>query len=200
MANSDGITWHAFARVYKYDADVVDWLKRLLGYEPKAADFERFRIKPNGYAQAAGNVLCAGGVANLTALLVGSGGQALSSTTRALVGVGSSSTAASASDTKLGADGGSAWYQAVDSAPTRITMSQTDDTIQCVSTFTTNNGNFAWNEWGWGFITSGASITSSATLASCGTGATLINHKVPSPYLGTKENGSWVLTTTVQFK
>jgi hypothetical protein len=190
----DGIKWTAHALVEKYDEPIVRDLTKFLGYEPKSADFKRFSIKPNAVAEAPGNLLCINGLANMTNLITGLGGQALNST-RTFLGVGATSTAATAADTALGANGGSAWYQVVDSAPTRTTTSQTNDTIQTVSTFTSANGNFAWQEWGLGFTT--AAITSSATLASVGTGAALINHKIAS--LGTKASGAaWAFTVTIQ--
>lgn len=194
----DGIIWNAFARVYKYDAEVVRELTELLGYEPKAADFERLNIEHSDYAEADGNLLCINGLGNITNRLTGSG--TAMSATLSFVGVGSVSTAATAADTALGGNGSSttAWYQVVDSAPTRTTTVEANDTIQCVSTFASANGNFAWQEWCWGLITSGTT-TSSGTLASVGTGAFMVNHKIAS--LGTKASGSsWVFTTTVQFQ
>lgn len=190
----DGINWKAYGHVAKYEPETVRELTEFLGYEPKAVDFARMAITPDGEAEAFGNLLCVNGLANMTNLLIAGGGQGLTAT-RTFVGVGATATAATAADVHLGSDGASAWYQAVDSAPTRVTTSQTNDTIQCVSTFASGNGNFAWAEWGWGFTT--GTITASATLASVGTGAALINHKIAS--LGTKASGaSWVFTTTVQ--
>jgi len=194
MRDHDGINWKAYGHVAKYTPETVRELTDFLGYEPMAADYARLSIKPDDEAEAFGNLLCINGLANLTNLAIGGGGQTLIST-RSGVGVGATATAATAADTHLGADGGSAYYQAFDSNPTRVTTSQTNDTIQGVCTFASANGNFAWAEWGWFFTT--AAITPGATLSGVGTGAALINHKIAS--LGTKASGaSWVFTTTVQ--
>lgn len=198
MTKRDGIIWNAFAHVDKYDAKVVQELTHILGYEPKAADFARLGVEPNDTAEAEGNLLCKFGLANITNRLI-SGGTAMSATL-SFVGVGSSATTATNADTVLGGNGSSttAWYQVVDSIPLQITTSQSNDTIQCISTFVSANGNFVWNEWCWGLITSGTT-TASGTLASVGTGAFMVNHKIAS--LGTKALGaSWVFTTTVQFQ
>ncbi|MCW2901541.1 MAG: RoPhREQ1 gp62, partial [Streptosporangiaceae bacterium] len=144
----DGINWHAHARVQKYSDDQVAWARRASGLlEPEGAFLQRHCGEPeHGYAEADGNVLVTVGLDAITKLLIASGSaQAFSGPTRAIVGVGATSTPGTIADTALGADGGSAWYQGCDSSnPT-----QANGVMTCVATFTTGNGNFAWNEWCW---------------------------------------------------
>lgn len=194
----DGFKWHAHARIDKYSPEVVEELTRVLGYEPKAEDFKRLSVDPHAVVEVDGNILVAGGLAMLTNALIGGTADPLTSA-RAFCGVGATATAATTSDAILGANGGSAWYQAFDSNPTRTTTTVTNDTIQGVSTFASANGNFAWNEWCWATTTTGT-ITGNATLASVSTGTeTMWNHKIAS--MGTKASGaSWVFTTTVAFQ
>jgi hypothetical protein len=188
----DVLKWHAHARVQKYSDDQVAWASRASGLiEPPGAFLQRHCGEPeDGYAEADGNLLVTVGLDAITKLLTAIGGaQAFSGPTRAIVGVGDQSTTAVIGDTHLGGDGANAWYQGCDSSnPT-----QANGVITCVCTFTTSNGNFAWNEWGWATCT--GSITPGATLASVATGSKLWNHKIQS--LGTKSSGSWVLTSTV---
>lgn len=192
LRGRDGISWHAHALVQKYSDDQVEWTRRASGVtEPLGALLQRHCGEPeDGYAEADGNLLVTAGLDAITKLLIASGSpQAFSGPTRAIVGVGATSTAAAITDTALGADGGSAYYQGCDSAnPT-----QANGVITTVATFTTGNANFAWAEWCWATCT--GSITPGATLASAATGTKLWNHKIQS--LGTKVSGSWVLTTTV---
>ena len=192
MSSSDAISWKAYARVDKFTDDQVEFARRKTGTaEPEGAVLARLCGGPeDGYAEAFGNLLVTVGLDAITKLLIASGGpQAFSGPTRAIVGVGATSTSASTSDTALGADGGSAYYQGCDSAnPT-----QSNGVITCVATYTTGNANFHWQEWCWATCT--GSITPGATLASVATGTKLWNHKIQD--LGTKASGSWVLTATV---
>jgi hypothetical protein len=191
--NIGGINWKAFACVHKYDPATVALAAERLGYEPKAADFAELGIAHDDYAEAPDNILVSTGISNITNLLIGGGGNTMTST-RTIVGVGATSTGAAIADIHLGADGGSAWYQVVDSAPTRSTVTATNDTLTCVSTFASGNGNFAWAEWCWATCT--GTITAGATLASAATGTAMVNHKIAS--LGTKVSGAvWVFTATV---
>lgn len=197
----DGIKWQAHARVDKYSPEVVEELTRILGYEPQADDFARLSVDPTSVVEVDGNLITTLGLGNLTNLLTGGGGTAIT-TTRGIVGVGSTATAATAADTALGANGSAAngttgcWYQAFTSV-TRTTTTVTNDTVTGVTTYASADGNMAWAEWGWAISTSGT-VTGSATLASVATGTALVNHKIAA--MGTKASGaSWVFTTTVQF-
>lgn len=193
MANTkhDGLNWHAFAHVDKYDPEVVEELTRVLGYEPTSADFARMSVTPSSTAEADGNLLTTAGLQRITNLIIGSGAAAFN-TSQSVVGVGATNTAATTGDTALAGNGSSttAWYQATDSVPTAV-----NGVLTAISTFTSSNGNFAWNEWCW--VVSTGTITAGNAIASIGATANqILNRKVAS--LGTKASGaSWVFTTTV---
>ncbi len=193
----DGIKWNPRARIDKYSPEVVEELTRILGYEPKKADFERFSADPYAVTEVEGNILVSTGISELTNLIIGGGGQALTNA-RGIVGVGDTNTAAAIGNTALAANGANAYYQGIDGGggPTRSTTTATNDTITVVSTFASGNANFAWNEWCWATSTSGT-ITGNATLASVSSGTeVMLNRKVAS--MGTKASGaSWAFTTTV---
>lgn len=194
MEKRDGINWKAFAKVEKYNAETVAELTKILGYEPRAADFERMQIKADDIACVDGNILVDLGIQAITGLICNLGSQQPLVALRTFVGVGATATTATIADTHLGSDGGSAWYQVADSAPSRSTVSATNDTITTICTYGSGNANFAWAEWCWGTTT--AAITPGATLSGVGTGAMMLNHKIAS--LGTKASGaSWVFTSTI---
>lgn len=191
----DGIKWSMYARIDKYDPDVVEEITRILGYEPKAADFERFSVDPSAVLEVPGNLITTVGLGNLTNLLIAGGGNPLTAA-RAFVGVGDSSTAAAVGNTDLSA-ASNKYYNTFDANPTRVTTTVTNDSVQGVSTFGTSVANFAWEEWGW-FTTSSGTITPGTTVnVSSGT-EEIFNRKVAS--MGTKASGaSWVFTTKVTF-
>lgn len=193
----DGIKWTAQATIDKYSPEVVAELTRLLGYEPTKADFDRLGADPFAVTEVEGNLITTAGLGFITAALIAGTFDPLS-VTRSFCGVGATATAATVADTVLGANGGSAYYQAFDGAPTRVTTTVTNDAIQGVSTFASGVGNFAWNEWCWASTTTGA-ITPGATLASVTSGTeTMWNHKIAS--MGTKGAGAaWAFTTKVTF-
>lgn len=194
----DGIKWSPVARIDKYSPEVVEELTRILGYEPKAADFTRFSADPFAVAEVEGNVICVGGLAMITAALISGTFDPLTGTAsgRSFVGVGTDSgTAALASQTAL--VGASQYYNTFDSNPTRVTTTNTNDAIQGVSTFGTSVANHAWNEWAWFSTTAGTITPGTAVNVSSGT-ETMWNRKVAS--MGTKASGaSWVFTTKVTF-
>jgi len=204
--DNDTLHWRPAVHIDKYSDDQTAWANARLGrlflpgtirrgVSPRYRNLLRRALELTGepelgYAGSHGNLLVTAGLDAITKLLIASGApQAFSGPTRAIVGVGATSTAATIADTALGADGGSAYYQGCDSAnPT-----QSNGVITTVCTFTTGNANFAWAEWCWATCT--GSITPGATLSGVATGTKLWNHKIQS--LGTKVSGSWVLTATV---
>jgi hypothetical protein len=193
MTDSDGIRWQPHALVEKYSPDQTAYAVRVSGVaEPEGKVLRALCGDPeDGTAEAYGNLLVTAGLDAITKLLTAIGGaQAFSGPTRAIVGVGATSTAATIADTVLGSDGASAYYQGCDSSnPT-----QANGVITTVATFASGNANFAWQEWCWATCT--GSITPGATLASVATGTKMWNHKIQS--LGTKGSGaSWVFTTTI---
>lgn len=203
--SNDGIKWLASARIQKYSPDQVEWAAARLGHNPIGYELEElFREPEDGVLDVKGNLITTAGLGNITNLLIAGGGDGLTAA-KTIVGVGSTSTAATVADIALGANGTAAngttgcWYRGADSAPTRVTTTVTNDSIQAVATFNDNNSNFAWNEWGWAVQSGTGSITPSATLASTTAATeTLINHKIAS--MGTKATGAtWVFTTKVTF-
>jgi hypothetical protein len=186
----DGIKWSPRAHIAKYNPDVVRELTEYLGYEPQAADYERLSIRPNDETEVIGNLLTTAGLNRITNLIIGEGSLQAFDDSHAVVGVGNSTTAAAVGNTALGADGGSAWYQAAGGG-----VSASNGTITAISTFASGDANFAWEEWCWVVVT--GTITASNTLASVGsTSEQMLNRKVAS--MGTKASGaSWVFTTTV---
>lgn len=193
----DGINWHAFAHVDKYSPEQTAWATAKLGYEPQGDKLRELFAEPeDGFAEADGNLLTTVGLTTITSLLIGtspSGKLYPLANANAVCGVGATATAATVADTVLGANGGSAYYQQMDSTYPQVSAGVI--TGQC--TYASGNANFAWAEWGWASGT--GTITAGATLASVyGTGASfsLWNHKIQS--LGTKVSGaSWVFVTTV---
>lgn len=188
----DGIKWHAFAKVHKWNAEQVAELAERIGREPKFADFERYEINPAGIATADGNLLTTAGLQRITNLIIGAGGQAFTTTgtNRAMAGVGDSATAANIADASLGGNSSThSWWQALDAQATAV-----NGVITANTTFASGDGNFAWNEWGWAIAT--AAPVASAVFNTATTTGTLLNHKVQS--LGTKTAGAvWTLQATI---
>lgn len=190
----DGIKWHAFARVIKYSPATVAEITKDIGHEPTGADLRyleaKHGLKPDGIAEADGNLLTTAGLTRITNLIIGGGLQALS-TTRAMAGVGNSATAATVGDAALGGNSASnSWWQAMDAANPTVAAG----VITGNTTYGASDGNFAWNEWGWGIAT--AAPVSSAVFATATTTGVLLNHKVQS--LGTKAVSSvWTLQATI---
>lgn len=191
----DGLRWRPSIRVDQYSPERVRELTELLGYEPKAEDFARLGEAPERVVEVDGNLLTTVGLGLITGLIIGAGGNAMT-TTQTAIGVGSVATAEAVGDTQLGGNGNSstAWYQLVDASPgiTRTTTAVTNDTIVGQATFASANANFAWNEWC--FVTGSGVFTSGNAIASLSTGTeVMVNHKTTS--MGTKVSGAvWVVT------
>jgi len=202
MAGTEGIKWIVEARVEKYTDEQVDYATARTGIDAPGGDILRHvcGTPDDGIAHAHGNLLTTVGLTAITALLTGTGGsgalynlKAGSPTTNAIMGVGTSATAAAITDVALGSDNtANAYYQNMDA--TYPTVAAGVITGQC--SFLTGVANFAWNEWcfasGNGTITPGIALGSVfATNAS----KAMWNHKIQS--LGTKTSGTWVLVATV---
>lgn len=186
MASLDSIKWVAHAHIDKYDEGVVEELTQFLGYEPKGADFERLRIKPNDQAEAKGNALENAGLTRITTLIIGGGGLAYTATT-GRIGTGDSTTAFDATHTDLQAASGSThrYFMTLDATYPQVSVG----VITSRATFGTADGNYAWQEWCW-------DVTAATVAAGTTVGTTMLNRKVAS--LGTKASGaSWVFTTTI---
>lgn len=188
--NQININWHAHARVLKYTPKQVADVENFLGRKAVQADFEGLGVKPSDMTEADGNLLTTAGLNRITNLIIGGGAQAFTNS-RAVIGVGDSSTAATVSDTELGGAGAAhEWYMGADASnPT-----QSNGVITCNATFNDNNSQFVWNEWGFAIAT--AAVTASASFTTATTTGILLNRKVQS--LGTKGAGAtWTLQATI---
>jgi hypothetical protein len=191
----DSITWDMQARIIKYHPETVERLTRQMGHEPLGFHLRHLEsiglLVPDEVVEAPGNLLVTGGLNRVTSLIIGGGGTALAHAD-AIVGVGTSTTAATTADTALGGDGNAstAYYQQADGGyPT-----QANGVVTCNCTYQSGVANFAWNEWLWA-IASGT-LTAGNTLSGVGTSPLALNHKVQS--LGTKASGSiWTLSATL---
>lgn len=180
--NRERILWRPVAKLEKYSFEELDRLG-LLDVDGTALRAEG--VKPYEARISEGNLLMNAGINRLISLLIGGGGQAFTNTyTR--IGVGDGTTAAAATQTDL--TGASKYFQACDAG---FPNGSTAQTLTAQSTFGNAVANFAWNEWG---IDQGGAGTSTSGST---VGAPLLNRKVPSPSLGTKTSGSWVLTVTI---
>ena len=185
---NDTITWSPEILVHKYSADTLAAIADHLGHEPSGGDLIALResghFPADDAAHEEGNLLTTAGVTRIMSLLAGAGGAAFNNA-QAIVGVGTSTTAAAVADTKLGGDGSTstAYYQGADASYPTVNAG----VLTCYSTFGTANANFAWNEWCFAIAT--GTLTPGATLASVGTSPILMNHKAPVS-LGTKSAGT----------
>lgn len=182
MLTADKAIWRPVARVEKFAHADLDRLG-LLDVDGTALRAEG--VKPYEVAISEGNLLLTAGVNRLVSLLIGAGGQAYSPTF-ARLGVGDGTTAVTASQTDLA--GPNKFFKACDNG---FPNGSTSATLTAQSTYDTNTANFAWNEWG---IDPGGGGTSASNAVVV---APLLNRKVPSPSLGTKASGVWVLTVTI---
>ncbi|MGW0052029.1 hypothetical protein [Nocardia nova] len=194
--SDDIFRWHAEAKVIKFEPATVLDMIRHVGREPVGHEIEdlvqRGVFLPDDIHHEDGNLLTSAGLNRLTALFEGAGG-AVFNAAQAIIGVGSSTTAAAVGDTALGGNGSAstAYYQGVDTGyPT-----QANGVINANATFGTGNGNFTggWQEWCLAIAT--GTITPGPTLASVGTSPVMFNHKVAN--LGVKASGAiWTLQAT----
>lgn len=199
MGATDGVKWHAHARVIKYGPEAVAEIARDLGHEPSGPELrwleDRYGLVPDEITEADGNLLTTAGLGRITSLIIGGGGQALTAGSRAMAGVGDSTTAATVADASLGGNSSThSWWQAMDAANPSVS----GGVITGNTTYASGDGNFTagWQEWGWGIAT--AAPVASAVFATATTTGLLLNHKVQA--LGTKVAGAvWTLNATVTF-
>lgn len=200
---NDGIKWFGRARVIKYDQSTVDEITRDIGHEPSGEDLRwlesRYGLVPDGVSEWSGNLLTTLGLDRVTKLIIGGAGNAFTNA-NAMVGVGdhggNSTQSQAVGDTDLAAATGAThrYIQGADASnPT-----QANGVITCNATFTSSNGNFAWNEWALGIATGAITPSGASTFASvAGTSAVMLNHAVPVSSFGTKASGSWTLQATI---
>ena len=140
------------------------------------ADDRALGLPPNDTVSVEDNLLVNEGIQLLLDLLIGAGGTAFNNA-NSYIGVGDSTTAASAAQTGLQASSNKD-YQAMESS----FPSRSSQTVTWKAVWGSSEGNFAWNEWS---IANGNSDS-----------GTNLNRKVAS--LGTKSSGSeWTLTVTI---
>lgn len=162
-STAEGFKWEAKATVHKWD---------------RSEDYDA-GLPCNEVVDAGNNILLNAGITRLLNLLTGAGGTAYNAT-NSRIGVGDSTTAATASQTDLQA-ATNKFYQLVSSTP-----GVSAQTVTFVAAFGSADGNFAWQEWG---------IDNGTTSNTTGV-APMLNRKVVS--MGTKSSGStWTLTVTI---
>lgn len=156
---------HTTWRVDKYHEDIADWVGR-------EEEFYR-RFKPYESLEYDGNLYVNAGIALTLDLLIGAGGTVFSNA-NAHIGVGDSSTAASAGQTNL-----QAATNKFRKAMEATFPSRSAQTLTFKSSYGSGEANFAWEEW---------------AIFNDSTAGTMLNRKVQS--FGTKAGGTWVLTAT----
>ena len=163
----------------KWSEDAVSFVRRRLGLpdfaEVSSELLRKFIGKAEIEDEVKGNLLLNEGISELLDLMAGEGSPTAFNTANARIGVGDSSTAASASQTDLQAATNKTYKGMNGVYPTR-----TAQTMDWQADFTSGEANYAWNEW---VIDNGA------------TAAKTLNRKVES--LGTKTTGTWTLTGSV---
>jgi hypothetical protein len=186
-------------RVERWDADQAEWAARKAGRdsgvtEPDGEHFRRYGLKPYLVTEDHDcNIVLQAG---WTALLGGIAGTSVTnklSATNGRIGVGTSTTAASWTQTALAGDTGSgsttSYYQLVSGAPV-IAATSSPATLTLSASFAGSVANFPWNEFGTDNYTA-----SGVTTTGLGAGYILLNRGLSSQ--GTKSSGQvWVCTQT----
>jgi hypothetical protein len=179
LEDVDSLKWTPFMTLEKWTKDQVAWVRVMTGIQqPDGALLARY-VRPHEILHVAGNLLTNTGLNRISSLILGAGGQALTSTAVRL-GVGDSSTAATAGDTSLGTN---QYYQVMDASYPQFS----NGVMTFKATFPESVANFTWQ--GWGLDVGTPTVTSGSTVN------TLINHKIHA--LGTKIFGAWSLTVTL---
>jgi hypothetical protein len=132
------------------------------------------RAEPWEVIEGEGNILVNAGIALMLDKLIGAAGDVFSNA-NAHIGVGDSSTAASATQTDL-----QAATNKLRKAMEATYPSRSGQTMTWRSVFGAADANFAWAEW---------------AIFNASSSGTMLNRKVES--LGTKSGGSWQLTVSI---
>jgi hypothetical protein len=186
--------------VRRWDADQTRWAAARLGLNPAAPDcrvlqgqFRELKLEPYLVTLDEDcNLITQGGWAALLGGIAGTSIVNKFSSTYGRIGIGTSTTASSYADVKLGGDTGSgsttSWYQACAAAPA-LTTASTPPTLVFTATFGGSAANFAWNEFGVdNYNISGATIQGLSNVV-------LIDHGVSAQ--GAKTGGAtWGATVT----
>jgi hypothetical protein len=174
--------------VRRWDEEQVTWArKRRGGREPGHRDFSALHLSPYLVTEYCGNVITNAGYQALLASAT-TGGTPLFTASKGRLGVGSSTTAATAADTHLGGDGSSTTclYKFMSAAP--VIGTGTNKTWTFTATFQASDFNQSWQEFG---IDQGTADGTSVT-------AVFLNHAISNQ--GTKTSGQvWTATATLSF-
>jgi hypothetical protein len=165
MERKESARWLCRFRLSKYREDINP-------YRGREGEFHRL-FQPYEVIDGEGNLLLNNGIDEMWDLIVGDSANHFNNA-GAQIGVGDSSTAASATQTDLQAATNKA-YNGMDSGyPASASQKATFK-----ASFGDSEGNFAWNEW----------VVKQATSGKC------LNRKVES--LGTKTSGTWTLEVNI---
>lgn len=184
----EGVQWKSSSTVEKFSPDQVVYATALLGHEPTGTELLALVGTPEDgiVIDPTSNLLTTAGLGRITSLIIGGGGQAATATA-ARVGVGNSSTAASAGQTDLQASSGAGNRQFNTMEATYPQASAGVLTFK--ASYASGEALFAWAEWG---IDIGTPTVSAGTTVN----ALLLNRKVADN--GTKATGSvWAFTVTI---
>jgi hypothetical protein len=182
--------------VQKWDDDQTNWMYRKMEHVPghitiPGASFLRFKVMPYEEFTYNGNLITQAGWGQLfKAITVGS--PTLFSATVGRIGVGTSVSAAAATDTALGSIAsmtGNNW-KLCGVTPT-VTSAATPGTLVFTATFGATDAVGAWNEFAIDQGTASAGPTVTAT-------APMMNHST-NIGAGTKAGGTWTATATLSF-
>lgn len=189
--------------VQRWDAEQTSWAAGRLGVDARRGNvsitpgmFAGLNVAP--YSETFDencNLITLGGWAALLGGIAGTSIVNKLSATDARIGVGTSATAATAADAKLGGDtGGSSttsYYQLVSAAPV-ISTASAPSTLTLAATFGTSVANFTWAEF------SSDNYTASGVTAQSLSNLVFLNHGVSAQ--GTKASGqTWTATEIISF-
>lgn len=179
----ESVKWKCRYRIQKYNSDIEEYfkafgssegLRRFLEENPPSEDIERD-----------GNLLMTLGAASIwTALTSSTAATGPFAASTAAIGVGDSTTAASASQSNLQAS-----FNAYRAPMNSGFPAVVNNTVQFQASFGASVANFAWNEWG---------VFSEVGSGSPPAGGVMLNRAVPSGGLGVKStNSTWILSVTL---
>jgi hypothetical protein len=165
MERKESARWLCRFRLSKYREDIES-------YRGGEREFHRL-FKPYEVIEGEGNLLLNSGIDEMWDLMVGDSANHFNNAT-AQIGVGDSSTAASASQTDLQAATNKTYKGMESGYPTSTSQKATFK-----ASFGDSEANYTWNEW----------VVKQATSGKC------LNRKVES--LGTKASGTWTLEVSI---
>jgi len=168
MKNQEQANWLCQYRLSKYHQDIEV-------FRGREADFHKL-FEPYEVIEGEGNCLLNTGIDEMWDLITGavSGADHIFDNAAAQIGVGDSSTAASATQTDLQAATNKTYKGMEASYPTSTSQKATFK-----ASFGSTDANYAWNEW----------VVKQSTSGKC------LNRKVES--LGTKSSGTWTLEVDI---